>query len=230
MRTFGWIAVFVLSQCILFGAVLAFYDRLPSRSLRYVMDEIQGRPLPTPTFPAAEEAPKKAEAPASFDEQMADFLTKSRQLQRQKEELDSYMKLAESKKAGLAAETKRLADLRKQLESAVQDRQAKAALAGEQRVLDLVQAVKPKQAKDFLLACDEPVALGILSRLEPDIAGKVLKEFKETKETTKLHLWLTKLHQGEPAKATATAIANQISKPGEPAPSPSPLPKVSTPP
>lgn len=198
MRSLGRLSAIVLLQLIFVGILLYFIGRLPQRELGLLWHVVWTGESPLDAPPAPPPAPEEE---ASYADLLRARMNEEREIARKRRELESLASAAQSRVEVAAAAEKELRALEKKLEKDVQDKKEQAVASGKQTLVTLLETAPPKVAKSFLLdqaRTDEGLVVEILKRLDPVVAAKVFKEFKQPADLGKLNDWLAKVGQGEP--------------------------------
>lgn len=196
MKWIGYICTVVMLQIVFAMAWLYFADRFPFDGLRLAWQQI--------TTGNAEVAAPEIESPVppetpSYEDLLRERLLKSPEISRRIEELESVRRAMEQERIQLDSARKDLVQIKKKLEGEGQTALDKAIQDGENKLLELVSVMKPKQAKEVLIADPDPDrVLRLLRNMDPVPAEKIFREFKQPDHQRILNGWLDRLGQGDP--------------------------------
>ena len=197
MKWIGYISTIILLQILCLGIFLQIFGKLPLHELGLAWQAILAEP-PSAVKPATAETPPPPEIP-SYEDLLQERLLASPEIARKIDELNAVRRAVDDDQKKLEVSRKELLAIRNKLENKVQTDIEKARQEGEAKLLELVQTMKPKQARDYLVAdSDEDRVLRLLIAMDPASAEKIFREFKQPEEQRKLNGWLDRLGQGDP--------------------------------
>lgn len=208
MRWVGILAAFLFLQVLLIGFFLYQSGRLPKHELSLLWTAIKtGKSAEETT---AAEAPAPPEGP-SYEELVKERTRQTAEIEKKRKEADGLLKLAEARFAEVDAARKTLDKVQTTLESKIETKEEQLAKAGQKKVIELLEAMAAGTAKDFLLKIrDENEALTYVRQLDPAVAKKIFKEFRQPDEIRRLGDWLEKIGQGEPEVSKIGAQKAQL--------------------
>lgn len=210
MKWLGIISSFLLAQLVFLGILLTALGRLPGYELRLVWEAIRTGRSAADVVAQPEPEAVPVETP-SFEQLLQARSLEFKEIERGRREVASLRLVAEAKRAAAETEQKKLSKLRDELEKGVESKHKDAIEKGKKKVLELLEAMQPKQAKGYLAEqSDDTIAIGIIKQLDPAVAAKVFKEFKQATELRKLNQWLSKLGQGEPEVSEVRNVQKQV--------------------
>lgn len=209
MKWLGRISTFVLLQFLFLGILLFAFGRLPQRELellgRFIWTGQSALDQPPPSPPAPPED-------ASYADLVQARINEMRELERKRRELDALARAAQARIDEAAALESKVRKVRADLQKDVKDEESRAVQEGQRKLLELLESSTPKIARGYLLEqgrTDEERVVSILKQLDPAVAAKVFKEFKQPAELGKLNGWLAKLGQGEPEASQIRKLRKQ---------------------
>jgi hypothetical protein len=196
MKWVGYICMVVTLQIVVAIGWLYFSGRFPFEGLELALREIRAG---SAEIAASEtEVPSPPEIP-SYEDLLQERLLKSPEISRRIEELEAVRRAMEQERIQLDSARKDLVQIKKKLEGEGGTALDKAIQDGENKLLELVSVMKPKQAKEVLLADPDPDrVLRLLRNMEPVPAEKIFREFKQPEDQRILNGWLDRLGQGDP--------------------------------
>lgn len=196
MKWIGYISTIILLQIICLGIFLQIFGKLPWHELGLAWQAILSEPPSATKAPA--ETPPPPEIP-SYEDLLQERLLASPEIARKIDELNAVRRAVDDDQKKLEVSRKELLAIRTKLENKVQTEIDKARIEGEAKLLELVQTMKPKQARDYLVTdSDEDRVLRLLIAMDPSTAEKIFREFKQPEDQRKLNGWLDRLGQGDP--------------------------------
>lgn len=203
MRILGGLSLLILLQLIFLVFFLFAVGRLPERELSLLWNAIRTGKSITETEKDSPSSPAELapEERPSLEQQLQALTLANTEIQRKKTDAEGLLKLAERRLAEAESARKEVNDLIAKLKKTVQTEKEKLADQGLQTVVAQIEVMRPEQAKEFLLfegKKDETTVLRILKMLDPVLAAKVFKEFKQQPDQDKLNGWLAKVSEGEP--------------------------------
>jgi len=136
----------------------------------------------------------------TFEGEMAELDQKRRELEDLKHQID------------LAREQTRID--RSKIEQAQKDLQTRqemqdklASDKGFQDSLELYCTMPAKQVKTIFMTLSDDTVMHYIQAMEPRVATKIIKEFKQSDEITRIQKVLEKIRQSQPAAAPGTPVA-----------------------
>jgi len=110
--------------------------------------------------------------------------------------------------------TQQLADFNSRLETVAKG----AKTAGRDKVTGILESIKPKQAKEFVLGMlenkEEDEVVLLLSGMSDSKRAKLLGEFKTPEENKKIEAVLRRIREGVPEAPLAERAKGQLKQPG----------------
>ncbi|MBY0588692.1 hypothetical protein K2X85_16080 [bacterium] len=212
MKWIGHLSTILLLQGIFLGIYLKVVDRFPSNELGLAWQAIfaDRSALADGNKPA--EAPPPPEIP-SYEDLLKERLLASPEIARKIEELQAVRRAVAEDQKKLDLARSELRRTKEQLENKTQDAIEQARLDGEKKLLELVSTMKPKQAKEYLLADPmEERILRMLITMDPATAEKIFREFKQPADQRTLNSWLDRLGQGDPEAKRLKLLLEQTQK------------------
>lgn len=205
----------LLAQAIVVGYLVSQWNLDGSKVARMIA---LARGLEPPS--AAATPPPKQESPqpqASYDEILEARAVKDKNLRLRELAIDNALVELSTDRRKLDEENKHLAaiqaEFNKQLDATLKD----ATSTGREEVARILQTVKPRQAKEFLVQMldkqeIEDVVM-LLSGMSDTKRAKILGEFKTPEETLKIEEVLRRIRQGAPQAPVADEAKQQLEKP-----------------
>lgn len=206
MKWIGYISSAVVLNLLFFGIYLVLVGKFPADELGLAWRSI------FESSPGPEEKPKADPPPEipSYEDLLKERLLKSPEIARKIEELESVRRAVNQERASLEAARKDLGKLASDLEGRLVTAVDKARQEGEMKLLDLVSAMKPKQAKDVLISdTDKDRVLRLILKMDPASAEKIFREFKQPEDQRTLNGWLDRLGQGDPEATRLRKLMEQ---------------------
>ncbi len=212
MKWIGHLSTIILLQAVFLGIYLKVVDRFPSHELGLAWQAIFADPLASAEGEKSAEAPPPPEIP-SYEDLLKERLLASPEIARKIEELQAVRRaVAEDQKKLELARTE-LRNAKDQLEKKTITAFDQAREEGEKKLLELVSVMKPKQAKEYLLADPmEDRILRLLIAMDPAAAEKIFREFKQPTDQRTLNSWLDRLGQGDPEAKRLRALLEEVQK------------------
>jgi septal ring factor EnvC (AmiA/AmiB activator) len=212
VKWIGHLSTIILLQMIFLGIYLKVVDRFPSHELGLAWQAIFADPLAKAEGDKLAEAPPPPEIP-SYEDLLKERLLASPEIARKIEELQAVRRaVAEDQKKLELARTE-LRNAKDQLENKTTTAVDQAREEGEKKLLELVSVMKPKQAKEYLLADPmEDRILRMLIAMDPAAAEKIFREFKQPADQRTLNSWLDRLGQGDPEAKRLRALLEEVQK------------------
>ncbi len=212
MKWIGHLSTIILLQGFFLGIYLKVVDRFPSHELGLAWQAIFADPSATAEGEKSAEAPPPPEIP-SYEDLLKERLLASPEIARKIEELQAVRRaVAEDQKKLELARTE-LRSAKDQLEKKTTTAVDQAREEGEKKLLELVSVMKPKQAKEYLLADPmEDRILRLLIAMDPAAAEKIFREFKQPTDQRTLNSWLDRLGQGDPEAKRLRALLEEVKK------------------
>lgn len=213
MKWIGRLSTFLVLQILFVGILLAILGRIPKRELELAWEVMRTgqSPLDRPPPPAGAAPPKED---VSYSDLVRARANEALEIERQRRELEGLNQAAQSRMESASSSLSALKKLRDSLTKESSDKEALAIRSGRAKVLDLLESMQPKLAKSYLLdqsSRDEATVLEVIKQLDPVVAAKIFKEFKQPADQGKLNGWLAKLGQGDPEATTARRAKEMLS-------------------
>jgi hypothetical protein len=206
MKWIGYISSAVVLNVAFFGIYLWLVGRFPSHELKLAWQAIVQPPAESGVEPPR---PSPPETP-SYEDLLEERLLRSPEIARKIEELNSVRRAVEQERLRLDAARAQLEALQKGLAGAAASEIEAAQRQGEQKLLDLATAMKPKQAKEVLISDpDQDRVLRLILKMDPSSAEKIFREFKQPDEQRTLNGWLNRLGQGDPEATRLRQLMEQ---------------------
>ena len=218
---FGLMLYFALGTLIAEGIMLWYLQssgRLDDEKFSEVLGVLQGV-APAASKPAEEvKKTKAAPEPIPYEQVLEARAVKDKNLELRELALASasaQVKASERQLADAESRYKRqVADFKTQLDS-----MAKSAKSGGQdEVQRILESIKPKQAKEFIMGMldnkEEDAVVLLLQGMSDSKRAKVLGEFKTADETKKIEDVLRRIRQGVPQAPLADRAKEQLRPPG----------------
>jgi hypothetical protein len=199
MRWIGWLTALIVAQILFLGIFLFALGRLPERELDLLWTAVWTGESQLDQKPSPDEG--KLQEETSYADLLAARTNEAREIERKRQELASLAQAAQARVDAAAATEKAATKTLEVLKNGITTKEEQYVKEGKAKVLSLVEAMPPKLAKSYLLdqaRTDENSVLEVIQRLDPVLAAKIFKEFKQPAELGKLNGWLAKLGQGEP--------------------------------
>jgi hypothetical protein len=212
MKWIGHLSTIILLQLVFLGIYLKVVDRFPGDELGLAWQAIFADPSASAEGKKLAEAPPPPEIP-SYEDLLKERLLASPEIARKIEELQAVRRaVAEDQKKLELARTE-LRGTKEQLEKKINDAVDQARQDGEKKLVDLLSTMKPKQAKEYLLADPmEERVLRMLLTMDPATAEKIFREFKQPADQRTLNSWLDRLGQGDPEAKRLRTLMEQTQK------------------
>jgi hypothetical protein len=212
MKWIGHLSTIILLQAVFLGIYLKVVDRFPSDELGLAWQSIFADSSASAEGAKTAEAPPPPEIP-SYEDLLKERLLASPEIARKIEELQAVRRaVAEDQKKLELARTE-LRSVKEQLENKTRNAVDEARKNGESKLLELVSMMKPKQAKEYLLADPmEDRVLRLLIEMDPASAEKIFREFKQPADQRTLNSWLDRLGQGDPEAKRLRALLEKTQK------------------
>lgn len=209
MKWIGYISSAVVLNVAFFGIYLWLVGRFPAHELGLAWKAI----VQPPSEPGAEPSPPIPPETPSYEDLLQERLLRSPEIVRKIEELGSVRRAVEQERLRLDSARAQLETLQKSLEGTAATEIDEARRRGEQKLLDLVTAMKPKQAKEALISDpDTDRVLRLILKMDPSSAEKIFREFKQPDEQRTLNGWLDRLGQGDPEAARLRRLMEQAGR------------------
>jgi hypothetical protein len=221
--TFAMILYFCLAtliaQAIVVGYLVSKWKLDGSKAARMIA-AAQGRDRPAAVTPAA--APPAAPAEqSSFDQVLEARAVRDKNLQLRELALNDAIAQLRTDKLRFEGDRNQLDTDRTTFEKRLDKIASGAKSAGREELVQILQGVKPKQAKEFLSQMldkkeTEEVVM-LLSMLSDTKCAKILGEFKTADETKKIEEVLQMIRDGVPEAPAAKQAKDQLGKKSSPA-------------
>jgi len=138
----------------------------------------------------------------AFDTEMAELDRKQRELADLQHQIDLARNQTKLDRAKVEQQAK---DLQAQA-----DQQTKlAADKGFQDTLELYNVLPAKQVKTIFMTLSDETVMQYLQAMDPRVASKIIKEFKQPEETTRIQKVLEKIRLSQATLNQAPAVAPQ---------------------
>lgn len=198
MKWIGHLSTIILLQVAFLAIYLQVIGKFPTHELGLAWQAIFAESVDPSADPQKEQAPPPPEIP-SYEDLLQERLLASPEIARRIDELSAVKRAVEASQKKLELARGELDNVKAQLETKVTDAIEKARQQGEAKLLELVSAMKPKQAKEVLIADpQEDRVLRMLIQMDPALAEKIFREFKQPADQRTLNGWLDRLGQGDP--------------------------------
>ncbi len=166
--------------------------------------------------------PKKesdSEQPA-YDQFLAAQGLKARDLEQRELTVRANIQQFQEELNKIVEERKRVQSVRDDLQAKLDDLNTSAAAAGTENVLQTLQTVKPKQAKDLLqLRLDKgdiDVVVKLLTNMSDSKRSKIIAEFKTKTEMEQIGEVLDRIRQGQPTAEMVDETGKKLQPPRGP--------------
>ena len=166
--------------------------------------------------------PKKesdSEQPA-YDQFLAAQGLKARDLEQRELTVRANIQQFQEELNKIVEERKRVQSVRDDLQAKLDDLNTSAAAAGTENVLQTLQTVKPKQAKDLLqLRLDKgdiDVVVKLLTDMSDSKRSKIIAEFKTETEMEQIGEVLDRIRQGQPTAEMVDETGKKLQPPRGP--------------
>ena len=209
----------LIAQGIMAGYVWSEWH-LDREKIARLVDVARGIELGTPPAPAGPPREEAAPEQPSYEQIVEARASKDKNLQLREQALASALAQLRSDQEKLAESEKRYKLDRGEYETKLAAAAQDAKSAGNEDVRRILQTVKPKQAKEFLMGMlenkeqDEVVIL--LSGMTDSKRGRILAEFKTPEEVKKIEDVLRMIRKGVPEGPLAQQTLEKL-RPGNPA-------------
>lgn len=211
MKWIGYLSTVIVLQVLCLGIFLQIFGKFPAHELMLTWQAIVADPSSSaPEKPA--EATPPTEIP-SYEDLLQERLLASPEIARKVEELNAVRRAVDESQQKLELVRAELAKIKGQLEQKTENGIEKARKQGEEKLLELVQTMKPRQAADYLLTDpDENRVLRLIIAMDPSSAEKIFREFKQPEDQRKLNGWLDRLGQGDPEAQRLRKLQEETQK------------------
>ena len=204
------VVAMMLSTIVLLGLaiLLAYTNRFPKRELALVWQKVSTGKSELKDDNAVEEEQPPVEEP-SFDQVIRKRAAEAREIERRKQEVQNLIELAQARQRELETRRQAVTKLQQELAKGFEEKLDEVVKQGRANLLEKIEVMAPKLANEFLLDQaeeDEKVTLEIIKKLDPVIASKIFKEFKQPEEVDRLNQLLAKIGQGEPEKSAVEQL------------------------
>jgi hypothetical protein len=180
---------------------------------------LQGKGLETLLPPPPPKKENDSEQPG-YDQLLAAQGLKSRDLEQRELTLRANMRQFQEQLDKIDEERKRIAQVRDDLQSKLDEMQATATSAGMETVGATITTLKPKQAKELIQQLLDKGETDVVARMLTGMAdgkrAKIIAEFKSREELEKIGAVLNRIREGEPTKELAGATAKKLQPPNGP--------------
>ncbi len=166
--------------------------------------------------------PKKerdAEQPA-YEQSLAAQGLKARELEQRELMVRANIRQFQEELNKIADERKRVQSLRDDLQAKLDELSTSASAAGTDNVLQTLQTLKPKQAKELLAQSlakgDIDVVVKLLSGMTDNKRAKIIAEFKTATEMEQVGEVLNRIRQGQPTAEMVDESGKKLQPPKGP--------------
>jgi hypothetical protein len=219
----GAILCFALGTVIAEGIVVAWLcssGRLDADTVAGLLAVLQGARPAEGQAPAVAAKDEPAPAAVPYEQVLDARAVKDKNLQFREMALAGAVAQLKADQRQLADAEKRyqqqLAAFNTRLQSVAQG----AKTTGRDEVRRILEALKPKQAKELVLGMlenkEEDDVVVLLSGMTDSKRAKLLGEFKTPEETKKIEEVLRRIRQGVPEAPLAERAKEQLKQPGSP--------------
>lgn len=180
---------------------------------------LQGKPVETLLPPPPPKKENDSEQPG-YDQLLAAQGLKARDLEQRELTLRANTRQFQEQLDKIADERKRIASVRDDLQTKLDEMQASAASAGMETVAGTITTLKPKQAKELIQQLldkrEADVVARMLAGMPDGKRAKIIAEFKSREELDEIGAVLNRIREGEPTKDLVGETAKKLQPPKEP--------------
>ncbi len=198
------VAAVCVATVIAAAALIAFYAHswnVDRERFVQAMAILQGKSPESLLPPPPPKKEHDAEQPAYEQFLVAQGL-KARDLEQREMTLRRNLRQMQEELDRIADEKKRVQAVRDDLQAKLDEQSTKVSAAGTENVLQMLQTLKPKQAKELLAQRLDKGDIDVVVRLLSDMAdnkrAKIIAEFKEKSEMEQIGNVLNRIRQGQP--------------------------------
>ena len=174
--------------------------------------------LPPPPPPKKE---REGEQPA-YEQFLAAQGLKARDLEQREMTVRANIRNFRDELNKIADEKKRVQAVRDDLQAKLDDLNTNASAEGTRNVLETLQTLKPKQAKEFLAQIlaknDIDVVVKLLSGMTDSKRAKIIAEFKDKTEMEQIGEVLNRIRLGQPTAEMLDDTGKKLQPPKGPGP------------
>ncbi len=180
---------------------------------------LQGKSFESLLPPPPPPPPKKSndsEQP-SYDQFLTAQGLKARDLEQRETTVRTNIQQFQEELNKIVEEKKRVQSVRDDLQTKIDELNTSVSTAGTENVLQTLQTLKPKQAKELLAQRlakgDIDVVVKLMSNMLDGKRAKIIAEFKTTTEMEQIGEVLNRIRQGQPAASMIDDSAKKLQPP-----------------
>ncbi len=217
------IAAICVATVIAAVVLVVFYAqswKIDHQRLMQALAILQGK---SPESLVPPSPPKKKESDAdqpTFEQFLTADNLKARDLEQRELTVRANLRQFQQELDKIAEEKKRVQSVRDELQAKLDDLAASTTSAGMDNVLETLQSLKPKQAKELLAQRlekgDIDTVVKILSAMTNNKRAKIIAEFKTATELEQIGEVLNRIRQGQPAEDLLDATGKKLQPPKGP--------------
>jgi hypothetical protein len=180
---------------------------------------LQGKSLESLIPPPPPKKENDSEQPP-YDKFLAARELKARDLEQRELTVRANIQQFQEELNTIVAEKKRLQSVLDDLQSKIEEISNSASTAGAENVLQTLQTLKPKQAKELLAQRldkgDIDVVVKLLTNMSDSKRAKIIAEFKSPSEMEQIGEVLNRIRQGQPTAETIDSFGKKLQPPKVP--------------
>ena len=218
------VAAVCVATVIAAVALVAFYARswgVDRPRLAQAAAILQGK-SPESLLPPPPPKKERDDEQPGYDQLLAVQGLKARDLEQREMTVRANLRQFQEELDRIAEEKKRVQSVRDDLQAKLDELNTSASAAGMENVLQTLQALKPKQAKELLAQRLEKGDIDSVVKLLCDMAdgkrAKIIAEFKSATEMEQIGEVLNRIRQGQPATEIVDATGKKLQPPKGPGP------------
>ena len=196
------------------GAYLAAKWNIGRDKLIGMLAVAQGVDLADPKEQGRPPEPEPSQEQVAYEQILEARAVKFRNLELREQALRSGLSQMQLDQARLADEKATLAKNREAFQAQLADLEKRSTEAGWEQNRGSLAAIKPKQAKELLMAMlaknEIQDVVALLAPMPDSKRAKIISEFKTPEETQKIDEVLRLIRRGEPGTGTAANARQQL--------------------
>ena len=218
------LAAVCVATVIAAAVLIAFYAQSWKVSRERFVQAVailQGKSPESLLPPPPPKADASSEQPA-YDQVLATQGLKTRDLEQRELTVRANMRQFQQELDKIVDEKKRVQSVYDDLQAKLEEINASTSAAGLTNVLQTLQSLKPKQAKELIKQRldkgDLDVVVKLLAEMSDGKRAKIIAEFKTISEMEQIGEVLDRIRQGQPAKGLVDDTGKKLQPPKGPGP------------
>lgn len=211
---FAWFSVGTVISAVGMGVFLGAKWQIGRDKLVGMLAVAQGIDLARPAEEGRPAQPEPSQEQVAYEQIIEARAVKFRNLELREQALRSGLSQLQLDESRLAVEKAALAKNREAFQAQLAELEKRSSEAGWEQNRSSLAAIKPKQAKELLMAMlaknEVQDVVALLAPMPDSKRAKIISEFKTPEETQKIDEVLRLIRRGEPGTGAATNARQQL--------------------